>query len=95
MKIALKDYKGSMKVVEFSMDNLRMAIIQVISGDEVLCMYYDDGKELEFDSSNSRIRDYHDDDRIVYSPDMGINEFAEYEARLRDLSSAPSESEVK
>lgn len=87
MKIALKDYMGRMKVVEFSMDNLKMAIINVLSGDEVLGLYYDGGKTLDFDSSDCRVRDYHDEDRIVYSPDLGIDEFAEYAARLKQNES--------
>jgi hypothetical protein len=89
MKIALKDYMGRMKVVEFSMDNLRMAIINVLSGDEVLGLYYDGGKTLDFDSSDCRIHDNYDGDRIVYSTDLGIDLFAEYAERLNH-----NESEV-
>ncbi len=95
MKIAIQDYNGKLKEVTFDVENLEIAIVHVISGDETLKLFYRDGSDLYFDASESRLEDIDEGFEIVYSPGLGINRLGEFESRLKEHSSAPSESELK
>ena len=93
MKIAIKDYSDKLKEVTFDIENLELAIVKELSGDETLHLFYRDGRTLYFDSSEDRFQNLDDGFEIVYSEGLGINRLGKYEARIRENPSAPSEGE--
>lgn len=75
MKVKLMDYKG--KKTEFEIGNLEdvfVANMEVISGDEVLTVTYKDKTLKVFDSSDNRAMNFFDDSYVVYMPGLNLLE---------------------
>lgn len=72
--ITLMDYAG--KKTEFSIPNFEdvlTIVIQIVTGDEIAMVIYDDGTIDEFDSSGDRLNNYFDGEYTVYNKVKGIN----------------------
>ena len=68
--LKIMDFDNALTETEIDLDNLeQLSIInvKVLSGDEVVTVYFKDGTTKIWDSSNCRIRDFFDDDYILYS----------------------------
>ena len=68
--LEIMDFKNALTETEIDLDNLEqlsMIKVQVISGDEVVTVYFKDGTAKFWDSSNCRIYDFLDDEYILYS----------------------------
>lgn len=66
----LYDYRGGRYEADVDLDNpsIELAILNVISGDEVLTVFYEDGTIASFDAdTNYRIHDYHDASYVLVS----------------------------
>ena len=70
MKILIKDYSGSTKVVDLGESKIKTATLTVLSGDEVLTVDYDDGRRAEFDSSDDRMMDFFDGVDVYSGSDL-------------------------
>ena len=84
MKLKIMDYnnrKTETGVDLDSLENVKKIIIRVISGDEVMSVLYKDGTAEDFDSSDTRARDYNDGRYILYAPDMFINRIPQFMRR--------------
>lgn len=63
-EIWLRDYQSKICKVQLR-DEIKMIIINVISGDETAIIVYEDGTSEEFDSSSNRYINYYDGTYIV------------------------------
>lgn len=70
MKIQIKDYSGSTKVVDLGESKIKTATLTVLSGDEVLTVDYDEGQRKTFDSSDDRMMDFFDDVEVYSGADL-------------------------
>lgn len=78
--IALFDYEDTRK--EFTLSKPFKAIrIEVISGDEVAFVTYDDNTIETFDSSYCRFVDYYDYEYILYDEEQDINIYDDWVTR--------------
>ncbi len=73
MTIDIYDYAGKAKSVSFDVEHLEIAIMRIISGDEVLELLYPNGVEEVFDSSDSRLLSFDDGFEIVFNRALGID----------------------
>jgi hypothetical protein len=74
MNIKLLDFGGNEVVVDVGdIETIKEMDITIMSGDEILTVYYKDGTEKEFDSCNYRIWDFYDGLYTLYSEDEGVN----------------------
>ena len=64
IKTKIYDYVNHAKEIELR-DDLKLLVVRVITGDEVIWAYYKDGTTESFDSSDSRINDRDDGLYIV------------------------------
>ena len=64
IKTKIYDYANRAKEIELR-DDLKLLVVRVITGDEVIWAYYKDGTTESFDSSDSRINDSDDGLYIV------------------------------
>lgn len=74
MTIDIYNYAGKAKGVSFDVEHLEIAVMRIISGDEVLVLLYTNGVEQVFDSSDSRLLSFDDGFEIVFSRALGIDE---------------------
>ena len=68
--LKIMDFNNALTETEIDLDNLEqlsMINVQVISGDEVVTVYFKDGTTKIWDSSNCRFYDFFDDEYILYS----------------------------
>ena len=70
MKIQIKDYSGSTKVVDLGESKIKTVTLTVLSGDEILTVDYDEGHRRTFDSSNDRMIDFFDDVDVYSGADL-------------------------
>ncbi|MDD7757638.1 MAG: hypothetical protein PUJ51_24610 [Clostridiales bacterium] len=74
MEIKLLDYENKIKVVDVGdIKEIGSMYIEVLSGDEVLLVIYKDYTIKEFDSSNTRCKDYFDARYPIYNKITGLN----------------------
>jgi len=76
MVVTLLDYSEAR--IDFDIGNLEdinRAVIEVISGDEVLSIEYKNGEQKMFDTSPGRLIDYYDELYTLYDYEKGINRF--------------------
>ena len=74
MKIKLLDCKDKISFVDVGdIKEIESMYIEVISGNEVLFVVYKDYTVKEFDSSNIRCEDRHEDRYLIYNEQLGIN----------------------
>lgn len=69
IKINLIDYKNAISTFTIDSEKMKkfmMARIELISGDEVLTIYFENGK-TRLDSSNSRFQNHYDDEIEMYN----------------------------
>ena len=72
MQVEIMNYANKKKTVEIgNLEDILIATIQVISGDEVLTVRYKDGTKKVFDT-DVRIQHYFDDEYDVYSPTVNL-----------------------
>lgn len=66
MEINIMDYNGKKRTIELGpIEDIAVAFIKVLSGDEVLTVVKKDGTYEEYDSSSCRMMDYFDDEYTV------------------------------
>lgn len=73
MTIYIYDYEGNAKGVAFDIEALDMAVMETLSGDEVLTLIYKDGVIQQFDSSDCRIASFNDGFEIMFHRTSGID----------------------
>lgn len=70
------DYKGNEKAVKLDLSKIKVIMKYVISGDEVLEVFYKDGDRQWIDSldykNGYRTMSLFDDTELVYSTDMEV-----------------------
>lgn len=64
IKIKIYDYENNAKEIELR-DDLKLLVVRVISGDEVILAYYKDSTAESFDSCDCRTDDHDDGIYIV------------------------------
>ena len=73
MKLTLLDYQGKKKDVEIGeLKDIHRITIDVISGDEVAVVLYNDYKTAKFDSSNNRRINYPYGVYVIYDVDENV-----------------------
>ena len=65
MKTVIYDYADRPVEIELKDDRITKIFVKILSGDEVIEVYYKDGSCEKFDSSNDRTIDYFDGTYIV------------------------------
>ena len=60
------DFNGRAREVDTGDKVIKDLFVQVLSGDEVVTVYYDDCTSVRFDSSRNRAADYVDGSYIIY-----------------------------
>lgn len=75
MTIDIHDYAGRAKSITFDIENLDLAIMEELSGDEVLTLIYLDGTMQQFDSSDCRLESFNDGFEIMFNRASGLNKF--------------------
>lgn len=60
MKAVIYDYDDNEKVCDLGNEPIRELMVEVLSGDEVLWVEYENGKRERFDSSESRCMCFYD-----------------------------------
>ena len=74
MKIKLFDCEDKISFVDVGdIKEIGSMYIEVIRGDEVRYVVYKDYTIKEFDSSNTRCEDCHEDGYLIYNEKLGIN----------------------
>ena len=75
MKVKLLDFKAQQVEYDIGeLDDIYIADISVLSGDEVLNVTYKDGSTKKFDSYPKRLINYFDHRYNVYSPSVNLFE---------------------
>ena len=64
------DCYGRATEIKIRESEVRFLIVKVLSGDEVVTAYYEDGKREDFDSSYNRVINYFDGDYSVDKKDI-------------------------
>lgn len=60
-KVRIFDYKDTpMEITIEDFENVKEFVFEIISGDGILTVVYNDNREKRFDSSNGRIMDFYD-----------------------------------
>lgn len=71
MIINIVDYKDERKQIEIGeINQIDYIHVEVFTGDEIIEVYYKDGTEKEFDSSEFRLTDYFDGEYDVDQKDI-------------------------
>lgn len=74
MTINILDYSDRAKEVDVGeLDDIRVMIVTVATGDEILTVGYKDGTTKQFDSSDDRMRYFYDGNYVLYDNENGIN----------------------
>ena len=72
--LTLKDYKGVDKSFDIGkMSDIKNITINVLAGDEVATVIYNDGNEKRFDASDDRNIDYEDGQYTLYDKETDVN----------------------
>lgn len=77
-RVFLRNYTGkkiAIKIPDF--EKITCMMVQIVSGDEILLVEYDDQRTAEYDSSDDRMVDFLDD--WYNLPKEFINEFSKFE----------------
>lgn len=87
MELRLMDYAGRSKTFEIGdIEEIARITITVISGDEIATVIYKGYSSKEFDSSNSRMADFYDDEYDIYDVTSGLNLLDDPEFKNRKTS---------
>lgn len=71
--IKLLDYKGTPTEITIKdFENVKEFVFQIISGDGILEVVYNDNHVENFDSSNNRVLDFHDGIWIISPKDIDV-----------------------
>lgn len=70
MKFNIYDYNNQPKEIDTGNKEIDIINVTVISGDEVITIYYTDGTSESFDSSEDRRINYFDDSYIIFQKDL-------------------------
>jgi len=74
MTITLMDYADRKVTHDIGdIENIGTIDIEVITGDEIAVVTYKDGTIKRFDSSDSRIYDFYDNEYEIYNAETGVN----------------------
>lgn len=72
-KIRLLDYKDTpMEIAIKDFENVRVFLFEIISGDGILTVIYNDNHEETFDSGNNRMIDYDDGLWVIEPKDIDV-----------------------
>ena len=75
-EFTIYDYKGNKKKVKLDLSKISVIMKYVISGDEILEVFYKDGERQWIDSLDYNIgyrsTNYFDDSKLEYSADMEV-----------------------
>lgn len=72
-EITIYDWEGESTTFEVDLSKVKAIIIDIISGDEIASVKYDDENVEVYDSSTSRTHDFYDSTYTIYNPEKGIN----------------------
>ena len=75
MTIDIHDYAGRAKSITFDIENLDLAMMENIRGDDVLTLVYLDGTIQQFDSSDCRLASFNDGFELMFHRASGLNKF--------------------
>jgi hypothetical protein len=75
MKVSIMDYDGEQTNVKLDIDKVERIVVEIVTGDEILQVYYQDGTCSYFESSDCRMADYYDYSYTLYDTSRGINLF--------------------
>lgn len=71
MKIKIMDYEDKVKEIDVGeLKDIRKIKVNVVTGDEILVVEYDDNTEKVFDSSDDRTRNFFDGEYILFNKDI-------------------------
>lgn len=70
MKFNIYDYDNQPKEIDTGNKEIKIICVTVISGDEIITIYYTDGSSESYDSSENRHIDYFDDSYMVFQKDL-------------------------
>lgn len=70
MRFNIYDFNGRAREVDTGDKVIKDLFVQVLSGDEVVTVYYDDCTSVRFDSSRNRAADYVDGSYIIYPDNL-------------------------
>lgn len=82
--LKIMDYSGDLYETTVDLDKLDEILhinIDVISGDEIATVIYENGMREVFDSSNDRIQNFYDGSYTLYSKVININRIVEWNKR--------------
>lgn len=65
MKFNIYDYDNKPKEIDTGNKEINFINVIILTGDEVITIYYSDGTFENYDSSEDRITDYFDDSYVV------------------------------
>jgi hypothetical protein len=68
--LKIMDYKGDLTETTIDLDKLEEILIikiEVITGDEICTVIYENGDIKKIDSSNDRLQNYFDEEYILYN----------------------------
>lgn len=65
MKFNIYDYDNQPKEIDTGNKEINFINVIILTGDEVITIYYSDGTFENYDSSKDRITDYFDDSYVV------------------------------
>lgn len=70
MKFNIYDYNNQPKEIDTGDKEINLIDVKVISGDEVITIYYTNGTFESYDNSEDRCISYFDDSYIVFKKDL-------------------------
>jgi hypothetical protein len=74
MTIDILDYKDRIRKVDVGeLDEIKKMFVNVVTGDEILTVEYNNGSSVDFDSSDDRRRDFYDGNYTIYDKETGTN----------------------
>ena len=74
MQITLMNYNDEKTAFEVGeLQDIATMEIEIVSGDEILCVTYNDGSSATFDTGLDRIMDFYDGDYVLYDKNAETN----------------------
>ena len=93
MKFKIYDYNGKATEVDTGDKKIKELFVQVLSGDEVVTVDYDDGTSETFDSSDSREYSYMEESYFVKKD--GIQDWMSYVSTDTNTNDVPHKRAYK
>lgn len=64
--------------IEHNREDIKAISVNVLSGDEIVTLYWSDGNYIEYDESDDRLIDYYDGGYVIRTNE-GINRWLDWE----------------